>query len=244
MLFKKGGIMLKTFVCLAASLAVSLVMTAAAPYDGATITGTIKFEGKVPTLRILTMDADAVCEMKHTELVRSEALVLGEENALANVFVRVVSGLTNKNYPVPEDPVVLDQDGCIYKPHVLGIRVDQELKILNSDGILHNIHPLPKINNEFNMAMPKFRKEAIRKFDKEEFMIAVKCDVHPWMQSYIGVSSHPFFSVSGIDGTFSIDGLDSGTYEIEAWHERMGVQKATVVVAADETKTVDFTFKR
>ena len=182
--------------------------------------------------------------MKHTEPVRSEALVLGEGNALANVFVRVVSGLTEKVYPVPEEPVVLDQSGCVYLPHVLGIRVNQELKILNSDGMLHNIHPLPKINDEFNMAMPKFRKEAIRKFDKEEFIITVKCDVHPWMQCYVGVLSHPFFSVSGTDGKFAISGLDPGTYEIEAWHERLGTQKATVVVAADEAKTVDFTFTR
>jgi hypothetical protein len=231
--------MLKTLVC----LAVSFLVTAAA-YGGQTVTGTIKFEGKVPTLRILTMDADPVCEMKHTEPVRSEALVLGEGNALANVFVRVVSGLTKKVYPVPEEPVVLDQNGCVYIPHVLGIRVNQELKILNSDGMLHNIHPLPKINDEFNMAMPKFRKEAIRKFDKEEFIITVKCDVHPWMQCYVGVLSHPFFSVSGTDGKFAISGLDPGTYEIEAWHERLGTQKATVVVAADEAKTVDFTFTR
>ncbi len=236
--------MLKTSACLVMSLAASLLITAAAPYEGATITGTINFEGAVPTLRTLTMNADAMCEMKHTEPVKSEALVLGEGNTMANVFVRVVSGLTNKDYPVPEEPVVLDQNGCVYKPHVLGIRVNQELKILNSDGILHNIHPLPKINDEFNMAMPKFRKEAIRKFEEEEFIIPVRCDVHPWMQSYIGVLSHPFFAVSNIDGNFSIDGLDPGTYEIEAWHERMGVQKATVEIAANETKIVDFTFKR
>ena len=237
--------MLKTSVCLVVSLVASLMITAAAPYhEGATITGTINFEGKTPTLRTLTMNADAVCEMKHTEPVKSEALVLGEGNTMANVFVRVVSGLPNKNYPIPEEPAVLDQNGCVYKPHVMGIRVNQELKILNSDGILHNIHPLPKINDEFNMAMPKFRKEAIRKFEKEEFIISVKCDVHPWMQSYIGVLSHPFFAVSDIDGKFSIDGLDPGTYEIEAWHERMGVQKATVEITVDETKIVDFTFKR
>jgi len=138
----------------------------------------------------------------------------------------------------------MDQVGCQYVPHVMGIMVGQTFKVLNSDGILHNVHALPKVNSQFNMAMPPARKEATATFGKEEGMFTVKCDVHPWMQSYIGVFSHPFFAVTKPDGKFSLANLDAGTYEIEAWHERLGTQKATVTLGAGDTKPVGFKFSR
>ncbi len=129
-----------------------------------------------------------------------------------------------------------------YKPHVMGIMVGQTYKILNSDGILHNVHALPKINKAFNRAMPPTVKEATATFDKPEALFMVKCDVHPWMNAYVGVFTNPFFSVTGKDGKFTISGLDPGTYEISAWHERLGTQTATVTVDASGTKVQNFKF--
>ncbi len=124
----------------------------------------------------------------------------------------------------------------------MGVAVGQTYKILNSDGVLHNVHALPKINPGFNRPMPPNLKEATAKFDKAEPMFQIKCDVHPWMSAYVGAFNHPFFSVTGTDGKFTISGLDPGTYEITAWQEKLGTQTATVTVAGSETKTQNFKF--
>jgi plastocyanin len=208
------------------------------------ISGTIKYEGKVPKFKPLKMGGDPVCHMAHTEPVYPEILVLGEGNRMANVLVSITKGLPEKDYPVPTEPVILDQKGCKYSPHVFGIRVGQGLKILNPDGTLHNVHAMPKENAEFNLAMPAFRKTAMKKFNVEEVKpFPLKCDVHPWMTSWAAVMTHPFFTVTGIDGSFMIDGLDPGEYEIQAWHEKLGVRKAIVTVT-DSVETSDFTFRR
>ena len=209
----------------------------------ASITGAVIFEGKVPNLPALAMDADPVCAKKHPKPVPSERLVLGAGNAMKNIMVYVTKGLpAGKTHPAPTTPVTLDQNGCIYVPHVMGIMVGQPYRILNSDGVLHNVHTLPKVNPMFNQAMPASRKETTTKFDKPEAIFNIKCDVHPWMSAYIGVFTHPFFSVTGPDGKFSISGLDAGTYEITAWHEVLGTQTATVTVGANETKPQNFKF--
>ena len=207
------------------------------------ITGTVTFTGQAPTLRPLSMDADPVCAKKHSGPVPNEMLVLGTGNTMANIMVWVSKGLAaGKTWPVPSAPAVLDQNGCQYKPHVMGIMVGQAYRILNSDGILHNIHTLPKINKSFNKPMPGTLKETTTTFEKPEPLFPVKCDVHPWMQAYISVFTHPFFSVTSTNGKFTISGLDPGTYEITAWHERLGTQTATVTVGATGTKTQDFKF--
>jgi plastocyanin len=207
-----------------------------------TITGAVLYEGKVPNLKPLAVAAEPMCAKKHPT-VPNEALVLGAGNAMANVVVRVVGGLpAGKSYPAPTAPVTMDQVGCQYVPHVIGLMVGQPFKVLNSDGVLHNVHALPKVNKPFNMAMPPTRKEATETFAKEEGMFVVKCDVHPWMQSYIGVFSHPFFAVTGSDGKFTIANLPAGTYEVEAWHEKLGTQKTSVTVGASDTKSAAFKF--
>ena len=209
----------------------------------ATITGTVNFEGAAPALRPIAMDAEPVCAKKHTGPAPNEALVLGPGNTMGNIMVWVSKGLAaGKTWPAPTTPVTLDQDGCVYKPHVMGIMVGQAYRILNSDGILHNIHTLPKVNPAFNRGQPATVKELSTTFTKAENVFQVKCDVHPWMSAYIGVYTHPFFSVTRTDGRFTIAGLDPGTYELTAWHERLGMQTATVTVAANETKTQGFKF--
>jgi len=211
---------------------------------GASITGTIHYEGDAPKFKEIKMDADPICLSRHTEAVFPDILVLGEGSTMGNVFVHVKSGLAQKDYPIPEEPVVVDQNGCTYHPHVFGVRVGQPLKILNSDGTLHNVHVLPKINAEFNLAMPKFRKETTKIFDKAEFMFPIKCDVHPWMGAWMSVLEHPFFTTTKLDGVFTIGNLSAGTYQLEAWHEKLGTQVVDVTLAADETKEINFTFSR
>ena len=207
------------------------------------ITGTITFDGEAPTLPALAMDAEPECAAMHTGPVPAEMLVLGNDNTMGNIIVSVSSGLPDgANWAVPMTPVVLDQSGCLYVPHAMGIMVGQSYRILNSDGILHNIHTLPEINRAFNRAMPATLTEVTTTFDMAEAIFQIKCDVHPWMSAYIGVFTHPFFSVTGSDGTFTISGLDPGTYEITAWHERLGMQTASVTVGDSDTASQDFTF--
>jgi plastocyanin len=207
------------------------------------ITGTVTFDGKAPVLKPIAMDAEPVCAKKHSGAVPNEMLELGNGNTMGNILVWVSKGLpSGKTWPAPSTPVVIDQNGCLYKPHVMGIMVGQTYKILNSDGILHNIHTLPKVNASFNKGMPATVKEATTVFAKPEDVFHVKCDVHPWMSAYVGVFTHPFFSVTAADGKYTISGLDPGTYEITAWHERLGTKTATVTVGASDKKTQDFKF--
>jgi plastocyanin len=229
-------------------LVAGLVAVSALAWPGiavaaSTVSGTITFDGKPPALRPLAMDADPVCAKKHSAPVPNEMLVLGSGSTMGNVLVFVSKGVpAGKTYPAPKTPVTLDQKGCMYVPHVQGIMVGQPYRILNSDGILHNVHSLPKVNKTFNKPMPASLKETTTTFDKPEPIFQIKCDVHPWMNAYIGVFTHPFFSTTGTDGKFTISGLDAGTYEITAWHERLGTQSATVTVGATDTKTQNFKF--
>jgi plastocyanin len=226
-----------------AAVLVAVLISPSVADAASTITGTITFEGKPPALPPLSMDADPACAKKHSKPAPSEMLVLGSGNAMANILVYVSKGVpAGKTYPAPKTPAVLDQNGCQYKPHVQGIMVGQPYRILNSDGILHNVHSLPKVNPQFNKPMPATMKETSTTFAKPEPVFQIKCDVHPWMVAYVGVFTHPFYSVTGTDGKFTISGLDPGTYEITAWHERMGTQTATVTVGANETKTQPFKF--
>ena len=227
------------------ALIAMLALSSSVAFAEGTITGTINYEGRVPNLRPLKMDADPKCAAKHSGPVKPELLVLGSGNTLANVLVSVTKGLpAGKTWPVPSQPVVMDQNGCIYTPHVQGVMVGQDFKIKNSDGLLHNVHSLSKTNAPFNRAMPANVTEADFKFTKEEYF-KIKCDVHPWMGAFVKVMDHPFFSVSGLDGKFTIEGLPPGTYEIEARHEfeRFPPQTATVTISGSESKTQDFTFK-
>ena len=229
-------------LCLAVGLIAAAVWPGVA-LAASSVTGTVTFDGKVPTLRPLAMDADPACAKKHSAPVPSETLALGSGNTMGNIMVWVSKGLpAGKTWPVPKSPVVLDQNGCQYKPHVMGIMVGQTYRILNSDGVLHNIHTLPKVNKAFNKGMPPTLKEATTVFEKPEEVFHIKCDVHPWMSAYIAVFTHPFFSTTGMDGKFTIPGLDAGTYEITAWHERLGKQTASITVGASDTKTQDFKF--
>jgi len=215
------------------------------PAHAASVSGKIVYDGAVPKLRPINMGADPVCLSMHKDQALPQILVLGDNNTMGNVFVYVKEGLPNKKYDPPAESAVITQHGCQYHPHVLGLMVGQPLKILNPDGTLHNVHALPKKNKEFNMAMPKFRKEITTTFSKSEFMFPIKCDVHPWMGGWVAVMDNPYFTVTKADGLYTIDNLPPGTYTIAAWQEKLGERTAKVTISgADDTKQVDFTFSR
>lgn len=222
------------------SILFTILLTANA-FAGATVSGTIKFEGDAPKFKEIKMDADPVCATLHKEPVFPQTLLLGEGNTMGNIFVQVKNA-PQGTYTAPADVVVVDQKGCNYEPHVIGVQVGQKVKILNPDGTLHNVHAISKVNPEFNLAMPKFRTEVEKTWDKAESNFALKCDVHPWMTAWMSVMSHPFFSVTKADGKFEIKDLPDGTYEIEAWHEKLGTKKASVTITGGAAQTVDFTF--
>jgi hypothetical protein len=207
------------------------------------VTGTANFKGTAPAKpRAISMDADAVCAAKHQTAVYPETLVLNANGTVRNVFVYVKTGLEGKTFAVPDQPVVLDQNGCMYKPHVLGIQARQNLKVVSSDNTTHNIHPLPTINQEWNVSQAPGADPILRSFTRPEATIPVKCNQHPWMRAYIHVISHPFYAVSGDDGSFKLDGLPPGDYEIEAVHEELGSSTQKVTVPAKGSVTVSFDF--
>jgi plastocyanin len=215
------------------------------PVDPATagsVTGTITFEGTAPAPAPIRMNSDPNCA-KQGGPATIESLVVGEGGSLQNVFVYVKDGLGTLRFPVPSAPVVLDQKGCRYIPHVFGIQVGQPLSIVNDDPTLHNIHAVPKANGEFNTGQPLQGMKTTHTFSTKEVMVPFKCDVHGWMNAYVGVLDHPFFAVTGADGSFALKGLPPGTYTIEAWHEKLGTQTQTVTIAAKETKDVAMMFK-
>lgn len=224
--------------------------TAAAPAGppvdaatAATITGKILFTGAAPKPNKLRMDADAACVAAHGQPVFSEDIAVNDNKTLRWVFVYVKAGLGDRTFPVPKEPVMLDQHGCLYTPHVIGVQAGQDIHITNSDQTTHNIHPVPTNNREWNTSMAPGAEHLVKNFPREELLIPVKCNVHPWMKGYIGVLKHPFFAVSGPDGTFTIKGLPPGKYTIAAWQEKLGTVEQEVTVGPKETKKVDFTFK-
>jgi hypothetical protein len=209
--------------------------------NAATITGKVSFTGEKPAVRTLDMTATPACARAHPTPQKSEEVVVNDNGTLRNTFVYVKSGLPDRQWP-PKEAIKLDQHGCMYRPHVVGVMTNQDIQIVNSDPTNHNIHPLPKINQEWNESQPPKGESKTKHFAREEIMIPVKCNVHPWMRAYIGVVSHPFFDVTGEDGTFTIKGLPPGNYTVTAWHEKYQTKDMQVTVAPKESKTVDFSF--
>ena len=228
------------------SLAVAPFILLLTTNVSADVTGTVKFEGDVPTMKPLQMSADPVCDGKHKDApALDEKLVLGPGNTMGNIFVQIKDGPITKATTAPTEPVIVRQHGCVYSPRVVGVMKGQPIKFMNEDGTLHNVHALPKVNRPFNLAMPATVTESSKTFEQPEAIFEIKCDVHPWMQGFAAVMDHPYFAITGTDGKFSIKGLAPGTYTVEAWHEKLGTKTATVTIpAGGASQTVDFTFTR
>lgn len=207
------------------------------------ISGTIGITGNIPKPAMIDMSMDHSCmKLYGGKQVASPLVEVNPNSTLKNVFIYVKNGLANKKYPAPADPVVLNQQGCMYHPHVAGMLVGQQLEIVNDDAVLHNIHALPKNSGQFNIGQPKKGQKNFKTFDKPEIMVKIKCDVHPWMSAWIGVLDHPFFAVSDDKGNFEIKNLPAGEYDLEAWHEKFGVQTLHVKVGKANVKNADFTY--
>ncbi len=211
--------------------------------DTASVSGKVTLKAAKPVMRPLTMDATPACAKQHSKPVLSEEVVAAADGSLANVFVYAKSGLPAKTWPIPAKAVTVAQSGCVYQPHVVGAMVGQNVEFLNNDPTSHNVHPLPKINNEWNQSQSPKGDPIVRTFAKPEIGLPVKCNLHPWMRVYVNVVEHPFFAVTGADGSFSIKMLPPGNYTFGAWHERFGTQEFKVKVTAGGTATANFTFK-
>jgi plastocyanin len=225
--------------------------SASAPPPGATrvdpstagnLTGRILFEGTPPPNEQIRMASDPACARENPGEVSLDTVVVSG-GGLENVFVYVKDGLGNYYFDIPSEPARLDQKGCRYVPHVLGLRVGQPLEIINSDATLHNVHAIPAVNQEFNFSQSIQGMRKTQTFTAREVMVRFKCDVHSWMHAYLGVLDHPYFAVSANGGEFEIKGLPPGTYTVEAWHENLGTQSQSVTLGEKEAKEIAFTFK-
>jgi hypothetical protein len=211
--------------------------------DTGQITGTINFQGQKPELHAIKMEKDGVCVSLHQKPVYPQDGQVNASGTLPNVFIYVKHSSAKLPSTPPRSPVTLTQKGCEYVPHVLGVMVNQPFEVINLDPTTHNIHVLAKINRQWNVSQQPGSPSVVRKFKDPEVMIPVRCNVHPWMKAYIGVTDNPFYAVTGKDGTFTLKGLPPGNYTIEAWTATFGSQVRNLTVRAGETVTADFTFK-
>jgi len=215
-----------------------------------TISGVISYNGTPPAPKKIDTTADPVCGQKSPNLSTDDTLV--KDGKLANTFIYIKDGTVDGGkkigeytWPTPTESVKLDQNGCHYAPHVLGVQVNQKLTITNSDATQHNIHPTPKLNAEWNQTQSNGAPPIEKSFGRAETLIPVKCNQHPWMKAYIGVLKHPLFAVSSDTGAFEIKGVPPGTYTVAAWREggATGEEKTMqVTVPANGSAKADFAF--
>jgi plastocyanin len=213
------------------------------PATVCTVSGRVLFTGSAPKRVTIDMSANPACERRHASApVLTEQVIVNANGTLRNTFIRVKTGLPSGRWPMPSEPAKLDQDGCVYTPHVLGIMTGQPLEISNSDPINHNVHAEASTNAAWNESQAPRAEKKFKQFEKQEILFPVTCSVHPWMRGYIGVVDHPFFAVTGDDGTFTLKGLPPGNYTVEAIHETYGRKEINVAVRPSERKEIQFTY--
>ena len=232
------------YLILGAAVTLAAFSASANPPDAGSgsIKGTVKLQGPPPPAKPIVMAADPSCAKEHSGPAVAEDVVADANGDLGNVVVYLSDGVAEQNYPEPPQPVVLEQKGCVYQPHVVAMRAGQPLQVVNEDHTTHNIHPMPTSNREWNKSQPPGLKIE-ETFARPEVSIPVKCNVHPWMRSYIAVFKHPFFSVTSKNGAFDLSNVPPGTYTVQAWHEKFGTSTQKITIGAGESKTVDFVFK-
>lgn len=213
------------------------------PATAASVRGTIVYRGAKPSRTRLAMDAEAACvQMREGNPAFDEQIVLGPAGGVANAVVYIRTGLEGKKFEAPKEPVVLDQRGCLFTPRVVALQAGGALAVRNSDAIEHNVHPGPKNNREWNEGMTPGAADVIHRFARQEVMIRVKCNLHPWMRAWIGVIEHPYFAVTGPDGAFELKNVPPGDYTLGVWHEKLGElsQPAGLVPSATLSLTLTY----
>ena len=207
---------------------------------GGAITGKVTFTGTAAKAEPIDMSKEPACVKMHPKPLLTEKAVTGAGNTLGNVVVYISSGADNAAAQ-PVSDAIFDQQGCRYATHVLAVQVGQNIRISNNDPFSHNIHPLAKVNREWNRIQPPQTPPFTYAYDKEEF-IHVKCNIHAWMQGYFAVLKTSHFAVTGEDGTFTLPELPPGKYTVTAWHELYGTQTREITIGGGETQTVNFLF--
>jgi plastocyanin len=200
------------------------------------VRGTVRFRGTPPPPPLRISRGAAGCGEPSP---RPSATISSADGAVAEAFVWVKQGIPDGDYPIPRDSVLVDQRGCEFVPRVAGVRAGQAVVFRNGDQTLHNVHAVGSGSNRFNFGMPLTGMEVTRQLTEPQVMVTIGCDVHPWMRAYVGVVRHPFFAVTGADGTFSLAGLPAGTYVVEAWHEVAGHVEQTVTIGEGEQRALD-----
>jgi hypothetical protein len=213
------------------------------PSTSGAVFGKVLFTGKAAAPKKVDMDEDPQCKKLHSSEVLDRPVAVNKNGTLANVFVYIKGGLEGKKFEPPPTPAKMDQKGCWFEPRVLGIQTGQQFEVTNSDPVTHNIHPRAHENREWNQSQAQGAAPLERKFMQPEIMIRVKCNIHGWMHAYIGVVDHPYFAVTGRDGTFELKNIPPGEYVLEAWQEELGVAVQRVTVPAAGKTEVAFTFK-
>ena len=206
------------------------------------VTGRVTYEGPAVQNAPVKLESDPACASQHPGGLTVDTVRVAN-GGLENVFVYVKSGLGDYYFDTPAEPVVLDQKGCSYAPHVFGVRTRQPVEIVNSDPTMHNVRAMGTVNQEFNFAQAFQGLKNTKTFTAPEVMVTFKCNVHGWMTAYGGVVDHPYFAVTANGGAFELKNLPAGTYTIEAWHEKLGTRTETVTLGEKEAKPVNFTFK-
>jgi hypothetical protein len=212
------------------------------PLDEATtgtISGAVTFTGTPPTMAPLRMSGECTAQHK-TAVTVGDALV--HDGKVENAFVYIKDGLGDRVFAVPAAPVLIDQVGCLYRPHVVGAQTCQAITFRNSDSFLHNVHGTPKVSSQWNFSMAVKGSMRTIKPEKPEVPVEVRCDVHPWMRAWIGVVDHPYFAVTGSDGEFSLRNVPPGDYVVASWLERFGARETRVTLGAKDTKDVSFAY--
>lgn len=207
---------------------------------GAAIEGRVVFRGTPPPRRPIRMTSEAACHRPGSETL-AEDVVVAADGGLADAWVRVVSGLGDRVFAPPASAAVMDQAGCVFRPHLLAVQVNQVVVFDNSDPVLHNVRAVAKTNRPFNLAMPN-RGKPVRRFFSQPEIIPIRCDLHAWMSAVIAVETHPFHQATGADGAFALRGLPAGEYVVEAWHAKLGASRRTVTLAEAETRRLVFEF--
>jgi len=222
---------MRAVVC-ASIAAIALALAAPTSARAGTIRGTVLFEGAPPARAKLKRDTDPVC----ARIDKLAEDVVVTDGKLRDVHVHVKNGSVPAA-PAPAEPVVVSQRECMYTPRVVGVIAGQKLVVRNGDPTYHNVRGILGKRTLFNLSQPPAAPELVREnVGKAGEIVELHCDVHPWMVSYAYVTDHPYFAVSGEDGTFKIEGVPPGTYEVEAWHPTLGVRMAKVTVGGAETK--------